>query len=65
MLIPSNNKMNIPMDIGFFSFGAILLCAFATMQKVFIGAPLVMVGYLVPALFGGVSGVIIGRFFLI
>jgi len=43
-----------------FCCGALLLCIFATFQKKVIGAPLVIRGYFVPFVFGGISGGIIG-----
>jgi hypothetical protein len=39
-----------------FMTGAFILCCFASLQKVAIGAPLVINGYLVPVLFGGAAG---------
>ena len=39
-----------------FSIGAFALCVFSTLQKIAIGAPLVIQGYLVPISFGGISG---------
>lgn len=44
--------------IGFF-IGAATLCLFSTFQKIAIGAPLVIQGYLFPCLFGGTSGFVI------
>lgn len=44
--------------LGFF-VGAILLCLFSTIQKMLIGAPLVLKGYLVPVLFGGACGMML------
>ncbi len=43
-----------------FLAGAVVLCVFATVQKLAIGAPLALRGYFVPVVFGGVSGLIIG-----
>ena len=48
--------------ISFFC-GALLLCFFATFQKKIIGAPLVIRGYFVPFVFGGIFGGIIGFYF--
>ena len=45
-----------------FLLGASLLCAFGTLQKVVIGAPLVGKGYFVPFGFGGIAGGIIGYY---
>jgi len=42
-----------------FIMGALLLCLFSTLQKMAIGAPLILAGYLVPALFGGITGFLI------
>lgn len=42
-----------------FILGALILCIFATIQKKAIGAPLVVTGYVVPFLFGGVTGLMI------
>jgi two-component system, cell cycle sensor histidine kinase and response regulator CckA len=41
--------------------GAIILCLLATIQKLSIGAPLVLKGYLVPFLFGSISVFFLGR----
>lgn len=45
-----------------FSFctGSMILCFFAYFQKISIGAPLHLKGYLVPFFFGGTSGLILG-----
>ena len=43
-----------------FFCGALLLCFFSTFQKKAIGAPLVIRGYFVPFIFGGIFGGIIG-----
>lgn len=45
-----------------FCVGAILLCVFATIQKKAIGAPLGLTGYVVPLLFGGIFGGLVGRY---
>jgi len=45
--------------IGFI-IGAVILCVLGTFQKMYIGAPLVIKGFAVPFLFGGISGLIIG-----
>ena len=45
-----------------FSCGAIILCIFATFQKMAIEASLTIRGYYVPLLFGGMSGLIIGMY---
>ena len=42
--------------------GASLLCIFATLQKRVIGAPLVLHGYIVPLLFGGIAGAVGGLY---
>ena len=47
--------------VSFFC-GALLLCICSTLQKKMIGAPIMLKGYLVPFLFGGIFGVIIGLF---
>jgi len=43
-----------------FLAGAFLLCSLSTFQKLQIGAPLVWHGYMVPFVFGGVIGWVIG-----
>lgn len=43
-----------------FCVGSILLCFFATFQKMVIGAPLVLKGYFVPFFFGGTAGLLLG-----
>jgi hypothetical protein len=47
-----------------FLCGGIFLCGFATLQKVALGAPLVLYGYSVPFIFGGTTGLLIGHFIL-
>jgi hypothetical protein len=47
---------------GFFLCGAALLCLLATFQKLVIGAPLVIKGYIVPFTFGGLSGACLGHY---
>jgi hypothetical protein len=42
--------------------GALTLCLLATLQKIIIGAALVVHGYIVPVLFGGISGLILGAY---
>lgn len=42
--------------------GAALLCSFSTVQKLFIGAPLAMKGYLVPVVFGAITGMLLCLF---
>ncbi len=53
--------------IFFISFsvfcGVLLLCGFSTFQKQIIGASLSMKGYIVPVVFGGIFGGIIGFYF--
>ena len=44
--------------IGFI-IGAVILCFFSTFQKIFVGAPLVIKGYFIPLLLGGISGLLI------
>ncbi|MCP3671275.1 MAG: diguanylate cyclase [Gammaproteobacteria bacterium] len=46
----------------FFSFllGTLLLIIFATIQKIAFGIPLVAVGYIIPASFGGITGLLFG-----
>lgn len=48
--------------ISFFC-GALFLSICSTLQKKAIGAPLCMIGYFVPFIFGGISGSIIGFYF--
>ena len=55
-----NRKANIIYVAISFCCGALLLCFFATIQKKAIGAPLLLRGYVVPFIFGGISGEIIG-----
>ena len=43
-----------------FLIGAIVLSLFSSMQKVIVGYPIVWHGYIVPVLFGGTFGLIIG-----
>lgn len=43
-----------------FCIGSISLSFFATFQKMYIGAPLVLKGYFVPFFFGGTSGLFLG-----
>ena len=38
---------------------AFFLCIFSTFQKIAIGSPLAIQGYLVPAIFGGITGLIV------
>ena len=56
----SNRKGNIIFVAISFCCGALLLCVFATFQKKAIDAPLLLEGYVVPFVFGGISGGIIG-----
>jgi PAS domain S-box-containing protein len=48
-----------PTRVLSFILGAFILCLFSTIQKKAIGAPLVMTGYVVPFLVGGVTGLMI------
>ena len=58
----SNKKRRMIFVFGSFFCGALLLlCLFSTFQKKAIGAPIVIRGYFVPFVFGGISGGIIGR----
>ncbi len=59
----SNSKRHIIFACISFFCGALLLCIFATFQKKAIGAPLVIRGYFVPFVFGGIFGGIIGFYF--
>lgn len=43
-----------------FCLGSALLCFLATFQKMSIGAPLVLKGYIVPFSFGGTAGLLLG-----
>jgi len=43
--------------------GSIFLCAFSTIQKISIGAPIVLRGYIVPFIFGGVASLFISFWF--
>lgn len=43
-----------------FVSGAAVLCLFSAFQKQVIGAPLVWKGFIIPFLFGGLSGLVIG-----
>ena len=67
MSIKSGESMNQRASTNFhkallsFFLGASCLCFFSTIQKLFIGAPLTIEGYLVPFLFGGFSGAVLGR----
>ncbi|MEA3464876.1 MAG: ATP-binding protein [Thermodesulfobacteriota bacterium] len=45
-------------------FGIATLCLFSTMQKSIAGYPLHLKGFVVPLLFGGLSGLLIGLLFL-
>jgi len=56
----SNKKRRTIFVFGSFFCGALLLCFFSTFQKKAIGAPIVIRGYFVPFVFGGISGGIIG-----
>ena len=48
---------------GSFLIGSILLVILSLIQKIFAGFnPFILKGYLVPFLFGGVSGAILGRY---
>ena len=59
----SNKKRRMIFVFGSFFCGALLLCFFSTFQKKAIGAPLVIRGYFVPFIFGGIFGGIIGFYF--
>ena len=55
----SKNRLSI--IILSFASGSILLTTFSMFQKVLIGVdPFILKGYLVPLLFGGISGAILG-----
>jgi hypothetical protein len=56
----SNRKGQIIYVVISFFCGAFLLCVFSTIQKKSIGTPLVVKGYIVPFVFGGLSWAIIG-----
>ena len=43
-----------------FLLGGMILCLFSTLQKLAINAPLALRGYVVPGLFGGTTGLILG-----
>ena len=58
---PSAVKLTLRLGGSFLS-GAALLCFLATLQKLAIGAPLVIKGYFVPFCFGGLSGACIGNY---
>lgn len=45
--------------VGFIA-GAIILSSFSTFQKIVIGVPLLLKGYAVPVILGGLFGLIIG-----
>lgn len=47
-----------------FSTGAIVLCFFATLQKISIGAPLLLKGYIVPFFFGGTASLLLGTWII-
>jgi hypothetical protein len=53
-----------PVIILFISFisGAMIMCFFSTYQKIVLDSPLLIRGYIVPFLFGGISGSIIGYY---
>ncbi|RLF59052.1 MAG: hypothetical protein DRN25_04480 [Thermoplasmata archaeon] len=55
-----NKLRGIFYSILYFFVGSSVLCFFATLQKIYIGAPLVLRGYLVPFLFGGACGFLLG-----
>lgn len=46
--------------ISYFIIGGMLLAFFSTFQKMLIGASLELKGYIVPIVFGGITGLIIG-----
>jgi len=61
MAIP--RAVRVAINLGaFFLCGAVLLCLLSTLQKLAIGAPLVIEGYIVPFVFGGLSGACIGHY---
>ena len=44
-----------------FLLGAMILDVLSIVQKLIIGAPITLIGFLVPSLFGSLAGVIIAR----
>jgi hypothetical protein len=44
----------------FFATGSGTLCLIATVQKIFIGTPINLKGYVIPFIFGGTAGLAIG-----
>jgi len=49
----------------YFLVGSTLLCAFSTFQKIQIGFPLYLKGYLVPFFVGGIAMILIGKYALV
>ena len=61
----SSSIMQLNINLGiFFLIGAVLLCFLSTYQKLMIGAPLVIGGYIVPFFFGGLTGICIGYYII-
>jgi hypothetical protein len=58
--LQEQGDVSIYYKIGCFTSGAMVLSVCSIFQKIIIGAPLVLKGYLVPALFGGVAGMLLG-----
>jgi len=52
------NKINTA--LLYFLGGAFILCSFATLQKMSIDASLALKGYIVPFIFGGLGGLVVG-----
>ena len=47
-------------NILFFATGSGTLCLISTVQKIFIGTPINLKGYVIPFIFGGTAGLAIG-----
>ena len=50
---------NLVQKLASFFLGALLLCAFSTVQKVSAGFPLIWKGYYMPFLLGGIAGLLL------
>ena len=60
-----NKKRHMFYTLIGFICGALILCIFATLQKVALGVPLILKGYTVPFIFGGLAGATIGYYIAI
>ncbi len=59
-LLYSKNGVCLLKALGFFVSGALLLSAFSIIQKILSGYPLKPQGFIVPVVFGGISGTVAG-----